>query len=176
MIVKKRPMDPTLLLILSIFLQFIAALAALRLIRITGRTWAWSIIATALVLMTVRRGITLYELLFYGARHPLDFSAELVGLIISSLLVVGIACIYPVFRSIQISQEALRLNEARLAAVWELSQMTSASLQEVTDYTLEAGVKLTRSQVGFVGLLDNDASQPPDSFLVQSGHVPMRRS
>ena len=149
-------MDPTLLLIVSILLQFIAALAALRLIRITGRTWAWSIIAAALVLMTVRRGITLYELLFYGSRHPLDFSAELVGLIISGLLVVGIACIYPVFRSIQSSQEALRLNEARLAAVWELSQMTSASLQGVTDYTLEAGVKLTRSQVGFVGLLDHD--------------------
>lgn len=149
-------MDPTLLLIMSIFLQFIAALSALRLIRLTGRTWAWSIIATALVLMTVRRGITLYELLFYGSRHPLDVSAEFVGLLISSLLVVGIACIFPVFRSIQTSQEALRLNEARLAAVWELSQMTAASLQEITDYTLEAGVKLTRSQIGFVGLLDDD--------------------
>jgi PAS domain S-box-containing protein len=152
-------MNPTLLLIVSIFLQFVAALAALRLIRITGRTWAWSIIAAALVLMTVRRGITLYELLFYGSRHPLDFSTEVVGLIVSGLLVVGIACIYPVFRSLQSSQEALRLNEARLAAVWELSQMTSASLQEVTDYTLEAGVKLTRSQVGFVGLLDNDEAK-----------------
>jgi len=149
-------MDPTLLLILSIFLQFIAAIAALRLIRITGRTWAWSIIAAALVLMTVRRGITLFELLFYGSRHPLDFSTELVGLAVSSLLAVGICCIFPVFRSIQTAQEALRLNEARLAAVWELSQMTSASLQDITDYTLEAGVKLTRSQVGFVGLLDDD--------------------
>ena len=129
-------MDPTLLLIVSILLQFIATLAALRLIRVTGRTWAWSIIAMALVLMTVRRGITLYELLFYGSRHPLDFSAELVGLIISSLLVVGITCIYPVFRSIQTSQEALRLNEARLAAVWELSQMTSASLQATAPWLL----------------------------------------
>jgi PAS domain S-box-containing protein len=149
-------MNSTVLLITSILLQFIAAIAALRLIRITGKTWAWSIIATALVLMTVRRGITLYELLFYGSRHPLDFSVELVALIISSLLVVGIACIFPVFRSIQTSQEAMRLNEARLAAVWELSQMTNASLQEVTDYTLEAGVRLTGSQVGFVGLLDDD--------------------
>ncbi len=148
-------MNPTYLLILSILLQFIAAISALRLIHITGRTWAWIIIATALVLMTVRRGITLYELLFFGSRHPLDVSAELVGLIVSSLLVLGIACIFPVFRAIRTSQEALRLNEARLAAVWELSQMTSASLEEVTDYTLEAGVKLTKSQVGFVGLLDD---------------------
>jgi PAS domain S-box-containing protein len=152
-------MYPILLLIVSIVLQFIAAISALRLIRITGRTWAWSIISAALVLMTVRRAITLYELFVYGHRHPLDFSAELVGLIISSLLVAGIACIFPVFRSIQTAQEALRLNEARLAAVWELTQMTSSTLPEVTDYTLEAGVKLTRSQVGFVGLLeDNEAS------------------
>lgn len=152
-------MNVIILLSTSIVLQFIAAISALRLIRITGRTWAWSIIAAALVLMTVRRGITLYELLFYGFRHPLDFSAELIALIISSLLVIGIACIYPVFRSMQASQEALRLNEARLAAVWKVSQMTAAPLEEVTDYTLEAGVKLTKSQVGFVGLLDHDETQ-----------------
>jgi PAS domain S-box-containing protein len=145
-----------MLLAVSILLQFIAASNALRLIRITGRTWAWSSIAAALVLMTVRRGITLYELLSSGTPRPLDFSAELVGLVISSLLVVGIACIFPVFRAIQNSQEALRLNEARLAAVWELSQMTAAALPEITDYTLAAAVHLTRSQVGFVGLLDNE--------------------
>lgn len=149
-------MDPTPLLIFSIVLQLLAAIFALRLIRLTGRTWAWSIIALALMLMTVRRGVTLYELTFFGTQDPLDFTAELVGLMVSGLLVVGIACIFPVFRAIHSAQEALRLNEARLAAVWELSQMTSASLAEITDYTLEAGVKLTRSQVGFVGLLDND--------------------
>ncbi len=146
------------ILIISIMLQFIAAISAWRLIRITGRTWAWSLIAAALVLMTVRRSITLYELAFYGFQHPLDFSAELISLITSSLLVIGIACIYPVFRSIQASQEAIRLNEARLAAVWKLSQMTGAPLEEVTDFTLEAGVKLTKSQVGFVGLLDPEES------------------
>jgi len=147
-------MDATFLLIFSIIFQFLAALAALRLIRATGRTWAWSIIAAALVLMIVRRGITLREIYFFGYQHPLDIFAEVVGLVVSGLLAVGIACIFPLFRDIKSAQEALRLNESRLAAVWELSQMTAASLQEVTDYTLEAGVKLTRSQVGFVGLLD----------------------
>jgi PAS domain S-box-containing protein len=149
-------MNPVIILILSIVLQVIAAISALRLIRVTGRTWAWSLIAVALVLMIVRRGITLFELLVYGARHPLDFSTELVGLIVSGLLTIGIACIFPLFHSIRTSQEALRLNEARLAAVWELNQMGSAALQEVTGYTLDAAVNLTRSQVGFVGLLDHD--------------------
>lgn len=147
-------MDLVVIVAVSIVLQLSAALLSLRLIRLTGRTWAWSIIALALTLMTVRRCITLYEIFSIGMRHPLEYSAELTGLVVSGLFVVGIACIFPVFRAIHDAQEALRLNEARLAAVWELNQMSAAPLQDVTDYTLETGVKLTRSQVGFVGLLD----------------------
>ncbi len=126
---------------------------ALRLIRLTGRTWAWFLIALALVLMILRRSLTLYDVLYFGT-SPLEASTELVGLAVSFLLAVGIAGIDPTFRAIQGAQESLRLNEARLAAVWELSQMASASLQEVTQYTLQAGVELTRSDVGFVGLID----------------------
>ena len=147
-------MNPVILLILSLSCQIFAAIAALRLIRLTGRTWAWLLIASALVLMILRRALTLYGVFSFGT-SPLDTSTELVGLVVSFLLAVGIAGIDPLFRAIQAAQESLRLNEARLAAVWELSQMTSASLQEVTQYTLKAGVDLTKSDVGFVGLIDS---------------------
>lgn len=55
-------------------------------------------------------------------------------------------------------EEALRLDESRLEAVWRLSQMTKASLQEITDFALEEGVRLTKSRLGFVGFLDEAES------------------
>lgn len=146
-------MNSSILLLLSIGCQVFAALAAAHLIRLTGRTWAWSLITLALILMIFRRSLTLYEVLVFG-KGPLETSTEIVGLMTSLLLALGIAGIHPVFRAIQKAEESLRLNEARLAAVWELSQMTSATLQEITYYTLTAGVDLTKSEVGFVGLID----------------------
>ncbi|MDC4226296.1 MAG: hypothetical protein MPW15_19105 [Candidatus Manganitrophus sp.] len=50
----------TLILTISIILQFVAALLALRLIRITGRWTGWSLIAAAITLMAVRRSISLF--------------------------------------------------------------------------------------------------------------------
>jgi len=51
-------------------------------------------------------------------------------------------------------EEALRLDEARLAALLELSQMAEASLQEITEFVLDQAVKLTNSQVGAIGFMD----------------------
>jgi sigma-B regulation protein RsbU (phosphoserine phosphatase) len=53
-------------------------------------------------------------------------------------------------------EEALRLDESRLEAVWQLSQMTKATLQEIADFALEEGVRLTKSKIGFVGFLNED--------------------
>ncbi len=56
-------------------------------------------------------------------------------------------------------EEALRLDESRLEAVWQLSQMTNATIQEITDFALEEAVRLTRSKIGFVGFLDDNESE-----------------
>ena len=53
------------ILILSILLQFTAAFLALRLVWVTKRTPAWVLIALAICLMALRRGLTLYQLLFW---------------------------------------------------------------------------------------------------------------
>ncbi|MFZ2089572.1 MAG: GAF domain-containing protein, partial [Desulfobaccales bacterium] len=53
-------------------------------------------------------------------------------------------------------EEDLRLDESRLEAVWQLSQMTQATLKEITDFTLEEGVHLTRSSVGYLGFVNED--------------------
>ena len=53
-------------------------------------------------------------------------------------------------------EEALRLDESRLEAVWQLSQMTKATLREITDFALEEGVRLTKSKIGYLAFMNKD--------------------
>ncbi len=53
-------------------------------------------------------------------------------------------------------EAALRLDESRLEAVWKLSQMTRATLSEITDFALEEGVRLTKSKIGYLAFMNED--------------------
>jgi len=59
----------------------------------------------------------------------------------------------------QISQEAWRLDEARLEALLKLSQMSESSPQETADYALGQGIALTKSKYGLLALNDGDGSE-----------------
>lgn len=61
-------------------------------------------------------------------------------------------------RAMKISEEALRLDEARLEALLELTQMSEASEQDITNFALEEGVWLTGSEVGWMGALDDSGT------------------
>jgi PAS domain S-box-containing protein len=104
-------MGVTIILVISILLQFAAAFLALRLIWITGRRAAWVLIATALLLMAVRRCITLFQNGFTGVINTTTLEAELVALVISIFMLSGVIWIAPLFISLKRSGEALR--EAR---------------------------------------------------------------
>jgi PAS domain S-box-containing protein len=104
-------MGVTIILVISILLQFAAAFLALRLIWITGRRAAWVLMATALLLMAVRRCITLFQAEFLGVPYTTSLEAELVALVISILMLSGVIWIAPLFRSLKRSEETLR--EAR---------------------------------------------------------------
>jgi len=54
------------------------------------------------------------------------------------------------------AEEAARLGEARLASLFELSQMTSASESDLIDYALEEAVRLTGSEIGYFHLVAPD--------------------
>lgn len=54
------------------------------------------------------------------------------------------------------TEHAIRLNEARLEAVLQLSHMTEASLQEITDFALEQAVALTKSKLGYLAFMNED--------------------
>ncbi len=54
------------------------------------------------------------------------------------------------------AEEALLLDDARLEALVKLNQMDEASMQEITDFALEAGVKLTNSKMGYLAFVDEE--------------------
>ncbi|MDD1749191.1 MAG: GAF domain-containing protein [Methanothrix sp.] len=54
------------------------------------------------------------------------------------------------------AEEALLLDDSRLEALQRLNQMDEASIQEITDFALEAGVKLTGSKLGYLAFVDDE--------------------
>jgi PAS domain S-box-containing protein len=101
-------MSVTVILVISILLQFATAFLALRLIRVTGRRTAWVLIAAALFFMAIRRCITLFQAEFLGVPYTTSMPAELVALVISVLMLAGVIWIAPLFLSLKRSEEALR--------------------------------------------------------------------
>ena len=97
---------------ISIVVQVVAAYLALRLIPVTGGRKAWVLISGALILMSLRRFLSLagpdsiknIPLDVYGAE-------EWVTLFISVLMLAGIAWIAPLFRSIKETNAALVKSE-----------------------------------------------------------------
>jgi len=54
------------------------------------------------------------------------------------------------------AQEKIKLNEMRLETLLRLNQMTGQTLKEISHFVLDEMVRLTDSQIGWLGLLDED--------------------
>jgi len=150
-------MGVTFILVISILIQFAAAILALRLIRITGRRVAWVLIATALFFMAIRRCITLFQAEFLGVPYPTSMSAELVALVISILMLSGVIWIAPLFLSLKRSEEALRKARDELETrvqerTVSLTETNRRLEQEITEHKkakealLESEQDLNRAQ------------------------------
>jgi len=151
-------MGVTFILVISILIQFAAAILALRLIRITGRRVAWVLIATALFFMAIRRCITLFQAEFLGVPYTTSMSAELVALVISILMLNGVIWIAPLFLSLKRSEEALRKARDELEMrvqerTVSLTETNQRLEQEITEHKkakealLESEQDLNRAQV-----------------------------
>jgi two-component system sensor histidine kinase/response regulator len=54
------------------------------------------------------------------------------------------------------TEEALLLERSRLEALLQLAQMAAAPVQEITDFALEAAVRLTESKIGYLAFMNED--------------------
>lgn len=98
----------------SALLQLLAALFALRLVRITGGRTAWVLIAIAISIQAIRRFIDFFRLLF-GEAYYIDTFDDLVALTISMTMAAGVAFIAPLFLTIKRSEMVLRIANAKAA-------------------------------------------------------------
>lgn len=111
------------ILVISVLLQLTAAGAALRLIPVTGKRLGWVAIAAAILLMAVRRIITLVHLLTSSGGAQADLATELVALAISALMVIGLLWIAPLFVSIRDTDRSLRTANRALRTLSECNQV-----------------------------------------------------
>lgn len=107
---------------LSVLCQFTAAILALRLIRVTGRQTAWLLISLALFGMAIRRVIPLYGLFLGLSPSMMDPAFEVVGLVVSLCMVVGIAWIGPLFETIRSHAEEVRRSEEKFRRIVDTAQ------------------------------------------------------
>lgn len=54
------------------------------------------------------------------------------------------------------AEESLLLDEARLEALLRLSQMTDATLEEISDFALQEAINLTKSKIGYLAFANED--------------------
>jgi diguanylate cyclase (GGDEF)-like protein/PAS domain S-box-containing protein len=100
------------ILILSILVQITATALALRLVWTTGKIGAWLFVAIGITLMTARRGHTLYHCITEGLAPNL--TTEIIALISSSFLLLGISLIGPLFVGLKRwSEESLMQSEEK---------------------------------------------------------------
>jgi PAS domain S-box-containing protein len=108
------------ILVISITFQLIAAVWALRLTRLTGPQRAWLLIAAGLVFMAARRVVTLYFALSGHQNDLPGILAEVIALATSVLMLLGIAAIEPLLRSLRGAQDELEKRVTQRTA--ELTQ------------------------------------------------------
>ncbi len=132
-------MASTYVLILSTLIQCLAVVAAIRLIRITGRRLAWSAIAFAALLMAIRRTITLVGWWTGAHLEPPDLLTESVALVIAVLMLGGCLLIAPWFRALGRARD----NAKKWAAALETTMRGIAQLDAHGRYR-EANPEYTR--------------------------------
>ena len=124
----------TLILTLSILLQAATAVIAVWMIKTSGYYKPWIFISSAITLMTIRRIVSLWNLLLpevYPAAGALE--SELVALFISVLMLIGMVQFRPLFIAIRKKQsQSLHNLERREALLKESNHRIKNNLMLLT--------------------------------------------
>ncbi|MFA6310145.1 MAG: PAS domain S-box protein, partial [Sterolibacterium sp.] len=144
------------ILIVSLVLQFVAVFFALRLIKVTGKSLAWGLIAAAISLMALRRGISLLEIFGSGQAARPDLYVELVALAISALMAMGMERITPIFEEIKKKGDRLRDSEERYRILFECAPdpifIAEVESGKITDANPKAALLIGRSRDEILGM------------------------
>ncbi|MHB9020157.1 MAG: hypothetical protein ACYC3G_04825 [Minisyncoccota bacterium] len=98
-----------LILIFSILFQLFAAFFAIKLVDITKSIkQAWIMIAIALILMSFRRAISLYLILNGVSYGTFEIINEVIGLVLSLSMMMGIFGIAPLFNTVKRSEQEIK--------------------------------------------------------------------
>lgn len=140
----------------SIALQLSAAVLALLMIRRSGFYLPWMLVAAAVVLMSVRRVISFVQLISGDLSLPVAVSPEIVALVISVLMVGGLALLGPAVEAIRRREEL-----ARVAADEQ------ALLARESHHHVKNDLQLLHSLVSLQEGLERDATRA--RFLTELG-------
>ncbi|MEW5850106.1 MAG: ATP-binding protein [Myxococcota bacterium] len=157
-------------LVVSIGLQLVAAVMALRLIRLSlGSGTAWILLASAMVLMASRRIVTMVGLVRPGVeqvvRGPV---AETTALVVAILMVMGVGRIPAIFRQRdELIQQARALAEANRLQAVRLRTILDNLVDAVIVSDAQGMVALANPAARrLFGLPDNDTTaQPLGDFI-----------
>jgi two-component system, sensor histidine kinase and response regulator len=185
------PAGPAILLAATI-VQLAAAVVAVWLIRVTGRKWAWGLIAAGITLMLVRRVVRLYGELAVGGMIIADPSDEALALGVSVLVFSGLVGIWPLFRATARMADELRKahseleqrvrdRTAELAAAVEGLQQERYLLHTLMDYfphniyfkdVKSRFIRINKAMSRFFGLTDpRDAIDKTDVDFFSDEHA-----
>jgi hypothetical protein len=115
-----------ILFLLSIGMQLAATIYALLLVRATGRKTGWILISVAMILMTWRGIASFTPLLTGGAQVRFDLP-DVIALVISCLLLLGVLRLRNYSLSIHASVAERNLAEQRLAAQYAVARALAES-------------------------------------------------
>ncbi|HML79964.1 sensor histidine kinase [Geobacter sulfurreducens] len=115
---------------LSLVLQLVAAILALRLIRVTGGAFAWTLLALASLLMVGRRSLALHHLYTTPPTVPPLLVNEVIGLIISLLFVAAVAGLSPLLARIKNAEDYWRESEHRLRGMLDNTGLIAVMLDD----------------------------------------------
>jgi len=90
----------------AVLLQLIAAVFALKLIRVSGGRVSWTLISSAFCIMAIRRSLSLWQLL--AGNNPPILLDDAAAVAISALMLAGVVTIPSLFHTIQRAADTLR--------------------------------------------------------------------
>ncbi|HOM18600.1 MAG TPA: ATP-binding protein [Thermoguttaceae bacterium] len=128
----------TLVLLSSILVQLAAVVLALRqVLEVPKQRWPWGVITAAMGLMALRRVLTLGVHLEGIPGGRISWGIELIALVISILLLIGVARLGPFFTEIARSEADLRESQRALSALMKNLPGMAYRCQNDPQWTME---------------------------------------